>query len=75
MGSSLGAGVRPYIEPRGEKWFVDLQGINAMLLRQAGLGEGNIVDSGICTYCEHGEFWSHRYTHGVRGVHAGVICL
>lgn len=75
MESSLGAGVRPYIEPRGEKWFVDLQGINAMLLRQAGLAEGNIVDSGICTYCEHGEFWSHRYTHGVRGVHAGVICL
>lgn len=75
MEKGMGAGVRRFIEPRGAKWFIDLQGINANLLRQAGLRPENIVDSGLCTCCRCDEFWSHRVTHGVRGVHAGVISL
>ncbi len=75
MEKNLGAAVRRYIEPRGPKWFIDLQGINAGLLEQAGLLPENIIDSGLCTYCRSDEFWSHRVTHGVRGVHAGVISL
>lgn len=75
MERQMGAAVRPFIETRGEKFHVDLQGINAMLLRKAGLAAEHIVDSGLCTYCRSDEFWSHRVTAGKRGVQAGIICL
>lgn len=71
----LGAMVRPFVMEKGEKFHVDLQGVNAALLARAGLRPENIVDSGLCTMCEHQTFWSHRHTNGVRGVQAGVICL
>lgn len=75
MEKGMGTAVRPFIEQRGAKWFIDLQGINASQLGQAGLLPENIIDSGLCTYCHSDEFWSHRVTHGVRGVQAGVISL
>lgn len=75
MEQVMGARVQPFVQPRGQKFYVDLQGINHMTLLGAGLQEENIVDSGICTKCEHEEFWSHRATNGRRGVQAGVICL
>ena len=75
MGARLGACVRPFVATRGGKFHVDLQGINGMLLEQAGLARANIVDSGICTRCCSDEFWSHRATHGKRGVQAGIISL
>ena len=75
MERQMGAQVRPFIEERGVKFHVDLQGINAMLLKNAGLAPENIIDSGLCTYCHSDEFWSHRVTHGERGVQAGIICL
>ena len=73
MLTEMGERVKPYIEKRGAKFFPDLQGINEMLLREVGVQ--NIVDSGICTKCECDTFWSHRATHGRRGVHAGAIML
>lgn len=75
MEREMGDQVHPFVQARGEKFYVDLQGINAMLLRGAGLDAGNIIDSGLCTYCHSDEFWSHRVTHGERGVQAGIICL
>lgn len=75
MEQMLGALVTPYIAEKGEKFYVDLQGVNRTLLEDAGLAPQNIVDSGICTKCESKIFWSHRATNGKRGVQAGVICL
>ena len=75
MEAQLGAWVRPFVREKGVKFHVDLQGINAALLREAGLSEANVIDSGLCTMCRADEFWSHRATNGVRGVQAGVICL
>lgn len=75
MEQQMGAYVRPFITEKQPKFHVDLQGINAMLLRQAGVRPENIIDSGLCTMCRKDEFWSHRATHGKRGVQAGVICL
>ena len=75
MEQSLGGLVQPFLEKRGEKWFVDLQGINARLLSGAGLTAEHIIDSGMCTYCMSDEFWSHRVTKGIRGVQAGIISL
>lgn len=75
MEELMGARVQPFVAPRGPKFHVDLQGINRMTLLASGLNPENIIDSGICTKCEHEEFWSHRATNGHRGVQAGVICI
>ena len=60
---------------KGVKFHVDLQGIGVRLLTDAGLRPENVIDSGICTKCHADEFWSHRATHGHRGVQGGIICL
>ncbi len=52
---------------------VDLKGFNRRLLERCGVRE--IEVSPVCTMCSHEEYWSHRYTGGVRGVQAGVIVL
>lgn len=75
MERQLGALVRPFIAEKGPKFHVDLQGIGVKLLENAGLAPENVIDSGICTMCHADEFWSHRATHGLRGVQGGVICL
>lgn len=73
MRQDMGEAVEPFIQRRGEKYFIDLQGINRMRLIQAGVIK--VVDSGLCTKCRKDEFWSHRATNGRRGVQAGVIML
>lgn len=73
MTETMGESVTPFIQPRGKKFFLDLQGINREQLERCGVR--NIVDSGMCTKCMHDTFWSHRATHGNRGVQAGVIML
>lgn len=73
MRETMGRDVERFIEPRGAKFFIDLQGINRMRLQEAGVRQ--VTDSGLCTKCRSDEFWSHRATHGRRGVQAGVIML
>ena len=73
MRETMGQAVEPFIEQRGAKYFIDLQGINRMRLEDAGVKK--VTDSGLCTKCMHEEFWSHRATNGMRGVQAGVIML
>lgn len=75
MLAQMGDRAAPFVTRRGAKYHVDLHGLNAMELAAAGLRPEHIIDSGLCTRCMHEEFWSHRYTHGRRGVQAGVICL
>ena len=69
----MGVMVEQFITWREPKYFIDLQGINRLRLEQAGVR--TIVDSEICTKCNHEIFWSHRQTHGKRGVQAGIIML
>lgn len=73
MEKQLGALVRPFIQEKGVKFHVDLQGIGVALLKNAGVG--TVIDCGICTKCQSDEFWSHRQTNGVRGVQGALICL
>lgn len=73
MQQQLGDIVEPFIEQKGSKFHVDLQGIGVTLLQAAEVG--TVIDSGLCTKCHSDEFWSHRQTNGVRGVQCGVICL
>lgn len=57
------------------KFMVDLKGINLRLLENAGLLPEHISVSDECTMCSHDKYWSHRYTHGMRGTQASVIML
>lgn len=71
MHAAFGSDAEPFICPAGEKFFVDLKGINAMVLRQAGVEHIDI--STDCTVCQSRRFWSHRVTRGDRGAQSGLI--
>jgi len=71
MLAALGDDAKPYIFPQGEKYRVDLKGINAHFLRRAGVE--NIEIAPECTVCESHRFWSHRVTKGKRGSQIAVI--
>lgn len=73
MVAALGPQAEAAVEPRGEKFFVDLKALAAMWLRQAGVRE--IYTSPSCTACRPDRFWSHRKVGGERGSQAAVILL
>ena len=71
MLAALGEEAAPYIHPSGEKFFVNLKGINALWLRRSGVR--NIEISTDCTVCSPQRYWSHRVTRGERGSQGAVI--
>ena len=73
--SALGAEAEPYLERRGEKWHVDLAGLNRQWLLCAGVAPDHIDVCGLCTACRPDLFWSHRKMGEARGVQAAVISL
>lgn len=76
MTAALGRGALPYIkELRGEKYKVDLKGINALWLSHSGVMSTNVDISSDCTFCHPEKYWSHRYTKGERGSQAALISL
>lgn len=76
MEAQLGELARPHVSPGpGEKFHVDLKGINAALLQRAGLSPDHIEVSPHCTACLPDLFWSHRVTKGQRGNQAAMIML
>lgn len=72
MVEAYGEEADAFIEKRGEKYHLDLKGINALALRRAGVEKIEVSDA--CTYCESDRFWSHRASHGQRGSQGAVIC-
>ena len=71
MVAAFGEEVSPFIFPKGDKYYVNLKEINALILRRAGVRHIEISDA--CTACEHHRFWSHRVTRGQRGSQGAVI--
>ena len=71
MIAAFGEEVNAFIEKRGEKFYLDLKAINALVLRRAGVRHIEISDE--CTYCQSDRFWSHRVTKGQRGSQGAVI--
>ena len=71
MIAAFGPDVTAFIEQRGTKYYLDLKGINALILRRAGLI--HIETSEDCTWCQSDRFWSHRVTRGERGSQGAVI--
>lgn len=73
MRAALGAAAEPFIERRGEKFFVDNKGLCALWLKNCGVAQIDV--SCDCTKCQPQRFWSHRVTGGARGSLAAVIML
>ena len=71
MIAAFGDEVKQYVEKRGEKFFLDLKAINALVLRRAGVRHIEISDA--CTMCQPDRFWSHRVTKGDRGSQGAII--
>ena len=67
----LGEEAESFIVPAGEKFRVDLKGVNAALLRRAGVRQ--IEVSRDCTACRPDRFWSHRRVGNDRGSLAAII--
>jgi YfiH family protein len=71
MIEALGRSALTHIQPKENKYYVNLKAINAQFLRNAGVK--NIEISTACTMCQHDRFWSHRYTKGKRGSQGAII--
>lgn len=68
---AFGPEVEAFIRRAGDKYYVNLKEVNALILRRAGVTHIDISQS--CTVCEHNRFWSHRYTKGQRGSQGAII--
>ena len=69
MTALMGAEAKPFFQDRR----IDLKGLNRRQLELSGVCRVEV--SPVCTYCQHEQYWSHRYTCGNRGTQAGVIVL
>ena len=76
MRQALGAAAEPYLQEDGSgKYHVDLKGLNACFIQQAGVLPEHLSISDACTACNTDLYWSHRITGDARGSQAAFICL
>ena len=71
MVAAFGEEAQPFIFQKGDKYYVNLKEINALVLRRAGVEQIDI--STECTVCQCYRFWSHRVTKGDRGSQGAII--
>ena len=66
-----------FVVPTGDadKYMCDLAGINRELILSCGLCEQNVDVIDECTCCNPKKYYSHRYSHGVRGTMLNVIFM
>lgn len=60
-------------EKRQEKYYIDTTQININLLKEIGLKDENIIDSGICTVCNSKDFHSYRADKEMSGRNGAMI--
>ena len=75
MRTALGHDAEPYLHSTGNKWHVDLAGLNRQWLLRAGIAATHIDVCGLCTMCRTDLFWSHRKTGDARGAQIAMISL
>lgn len=73
MLSALGSEAEAFLSRRGNKWHVDLAGLNRLWLLRSGIPAEHIDISGLCTACLPELFWSHRKMGTARGLQAAAI--
>ena len=64
-----------FIEKRDEKWYVDTILINKLILKNIGILEENIEDSGICSVCNKEQIHSFRAEGESYGLATAIISL
>ena len=65
-----------FIFPKSDgKYMIDLLETNRQIVMKAGVKEGNIVLSDLCTKCNSDLLWSHRATNGHRGTMCAFMCI
>ena len=62
-----------FIEKRDEKWYVDTILINKLILKNIGILEENIEDSGICSVCNKEKIHSFRAEGENYGLATAII--
>ena len=62
-----------FFVPVGEKYRLDLSGLNAAVLSESGVSGGRISECRICTCCNTDMFFSHRVSGNDRGTMASFI--
>lgn len=67
----LGSDGAQFIVRKGDKYHVDLKGVNRVLLNRAGVQAVDV--STECTACQPQRFWSHRVVGKNRGSMAAII--
>ena len=71
MQKAYGKEAEALVRPAGDKYYVNLKGMNALSLEQAGVGQIQI--SNLCTACQPDRFWSHRRMGAARGSQGAII--
>lgn len=61
--------------PDEDRWQIDTVEINKLILKQAGLKEDNIIDSGICSVCDSDLIHSFRVEKDGYGLSSAIIEL
>ena len=56
-----------------EKWFIDTVEINNLILQKEGLKKENIIDSKLCSVCNHDIIHSYRMEKETYGVNVALI--
>lgn len=64
-----------FIEKRDEKWYVDTILINKLILKNIGILEENIEDSGICSVCSKEKIHSFRAEGENYGLATAIISI
>lgn len=67
----LGTESAAYITQKGNKFHIDLKGVNTCLLHKAGVLSVDISDA--CTACAPDLYWSHRKVGSNRGSQGAII--
>ena len=75
--AEYGSELLQYIVPseKADKFYADLPSINRHLLLSVGIKPENINVCDVCTCCQSDAFFSHRASHGKRGLMMGGIVL
>lgn len=71
----FGSQLPPVASPNKGHTMVDLWQANRLVLTQAGVENDHIFTAKICTFCNNRDYYSHRYTNGMRGNMIGAIAM
>lgn len=63
------------VKENKQKYYIDTVDINKLLMKEAGLVDENIIDSGICTVCNSDKIHSYRIDKEKSGRNTSIMFL